>query len=130
VTSSTDEEKGVRILFVEDHDDTRHTLCRLLRHFDYDVVSARDYRTATNLLGESRFDILLSDICLPDGNGCDLVREAKSKQQLVAIALSALGSAQDEERGFSCGFDHYFVKPLNVRHLREILDKITPQSSS
>jgi len=66
---------------------------------------------------------------LPDGDGCDLVLEAKSKQSLVAIALSALGSSQDEERGMSCGFDHYFVKPLDIRRLRSVLEGVTAQRS-
>ena len=119
----------LRILFVEDHNDSRHTLSRLLRHYSYDVVTAPDYRTASTMLDASRFDVLLSDIRLPDGDGCDLVLEAKSKQPLVAIALSALGSPQDEERGMSCGFDHYFVKPLDVRQLRAVLDGVTAQRS-
>jgi DNA-binding NtrC family response regulator len=122
-------EMRLRILFVEDHNDSRHTLARLLRHYSYDVFTASDYRTACSLLNASRFDVLLSDIRLPDGNGCNLVLEAKSKQPLVAIALSALGSSQDEERGMSCGFDHYFVKPLDVCRLRAILDRITARRS-
>jgi DNA-binding response OmpR family regulator len=118
-------EMGLRILLVEDHNDTRHTLWRLLRHFNYDVVTAPDCQTACSILDALPFDILLSDIRLPDGDGCDLVREAKSKQPLVAIALSALGTVQDEERGVSCGFDHYFVKPLDFNRLRVVLDGTT-----
>ena len=119
----------LQILFVEDHNDSRHTLSRLLRHYGYDVICAPDYRTACTILDASRFDVLLSDVRLPDGNDCDLVLDAKSKQPLVAIALSALGSSQDEERGMSCGFDYYFVKPLDVRQLRVVLDRITGQRS-
>jgi DNA-binding response OmpR family regulator len=121
---------GLRILLVEDHNDTRHTLWQLLRHFHYDVVTAPDYETACNILDNLSFDILLSDIRLLGGDGCDLVMEAKSKQQLVAIALSALGTIQDEERGVSCGFDHYFVKPLDFNRLRAVLDEITLQHES
>lgn len=119
----------LRILFVEDHNDSRQTFARLLRHYGYDVFTALDYRTACTILGASRFDVLLSDIQLPDGNGCNLVLEAKSKQPLVAIAVSALGSSQDEERGMSYGFDHYFVKPLDIRRLSAVLDRITAQRS-
>jgi DNA-binding response OmpR family regulator len=118
---------GLRILLVEDHEDTRHTLWRLLRNFDYEVATAPDYQAARSILDGSQFDVLLSDICLPDGDGCDLVIEAKSKQSLVAIGMSALGSAKDEERGFSCGFDHYFVKPLDFRRLHGVLNGTTAQ---
>ena len=119
----------VRILFVEDHDDTRQTLSRLLRHFDHEVVTARNYRTASAILDKCHFDILLSDIGLPDGDGCDLVKEAKSKQPLVGIAVTAYGTVSDVDRGLACGFDHYFVKPLDVYRLRATLDAIAAQRS-
>jgi DNA-binding response OmpR family regulator len=112
---------ALRILFVEDHTYSRQTVSRLLKHFHYDVVAAPDYRTASTLLDKWQFDVLLSDIRLPDGDGCNLVTVAKSKQPLVAIALTGLGTAKDEKRGLSCGFDHYFVKPLEFYRLRAIL---------
>ena len=114
----------LRIPFVEDHTDTRHVLSRLLRRFHYTVAAAPDYQTALTMLNESTFDVLLSDLALPDGDRCDLVVHAKSKQPLVAIALTALGTMKNEARGFSCGFDHYFVKPLDFRQLRAVLDRI------
>jgi DNA-binding response OmpR family regulator len=120
---------GLRILFVEDHNYSRQTVSRLLRHFRYDVVAAPDYRTASALLDKWQFDVLLSDIRLPDGDGCNLVMVAKSKQPLVAIALTALGTGTDESRGLSCGFDHYFVKPLDFYRLRTLLRGIAPRDS-
>jgi len=118
---------GLRIPFVEHDDDMRYTLSRLLRDFDYDFVTAPDYQTACRILDASPFDVLLSDIRLPDGDGCDLAMKAKSKQSLVAIALTALGTVQDEQRAASCGFDHYFVKPVDFHCLRFVLDEISPQ---
>jgi CheY-like chemotaxis protein len=97
---------ALRILYIEDHDDTRRILSRLLRHFHYEVVAARDYRTARAVLDRCQFDVLISDIALPDGDGCDLVMEAKSKQPLVSIAYTAYGTSREVERGFSSGFDH------------------------
>jgi DNA-binding response OmpR family regulator len=119
-------EMALRILFVEDHTDTSRMLGQLLRYFHYMVVTAPDYETALRMLNESRFDVLLSDVALPDGNGCDLVIQAKSKQPLVAIALTALGTLKEEECDLSCGFDHYFVKPLHFQELRKVLDGIRP----
>ncbi len=78
------------------HNYSRQTVSRLLRHFHYDVVAAPDYRTASALLDKWQFDVLLSDIRLPDGDGCNLVTVAKSKQPLVAIALTGLGIGKDE----------------------------------
>jgi DNA-binding response OmpR family regulator len=118
---------ALRILYIEDHDDTRRTLSRLLRHFHYEVVTARDYRTARAVLDRCQFDVLISDIALPDGDGCDLVMEAKSKQPLVSIAYTAYGTSREVERGFSSGFDHYFVKPMDFSQLRATLDAIAAE---
>jgi DNA-binding response OmpR family regulator len=118
---------ALRILYIEDHDDTRRTLSRLLRHFHYEVVIARDYRTARAILDQNQFDVLISDIALPDGDGCDLVMEAKSKQPLVSIAYTAYGTSREVERGFSSGFDHYFVKPMDFSRLRATLDAIAAE---
>jgi DNA-binding response OmpR family regulator len=118
---------GARILFVEDHDDTRQTLSRVLRHFQYEVVTARNYQTARGILDRCQFDILLSDIGLPDGDGCDLIKEAKLKQPLVGIAVTAYGTVSDKDRSLACGVDHYFVKPLDVYRLRATLDGIAAQ---
>jgi DNA-binding response OmpR family regulator len=120
---------ALRILFVEDHDDTRQTLSRLLRRFSYEVVTARDYHTAHAILNQCHFDVLLSDLGLPDGDGCDLVIGAKAKQRLVGIALTGYGTAREVGRGVPCAFDHYFVKPLDIYRLRATLDAITAQRS-
>ena len=114
----------LRILLVEDHPDTRHILSHLLRHFGYYVDSAESYQLALQLLAISQFHVLLSDIALPDGDGCNLVRAAKQTQALVSIALSAYSSRQDIERGMEAGFDYYLSKPLDVRELRTILNQI------
>jgi DNA-binding response OmpR family regulator len=120
---------ALRILFVEDHNDTRHILSQLLRRFGYNVVTAPDYKTASTMLDVWSFDVLLSDIGLPDGSGCDLVAEAKHKQPVVGIALTAFGEKEDAERGLASGFDHYFTKPLDVHQLRTVLGGIAPDQS-
>jgi DNA-binding response OmpR family regulator len=71
-----------------------------------------------------RFDILLSDLGLPDGDGLDVAREAKAVQPHIrAIALTARGSENDERLGREAGFDDYLTKPFDVRELRLALDK-------
>ena len=115
---------SLRILLVEDHDDSRLVLSNLLRRFGYDVDVAGTYRSASESLEKSQFDVLLSDIGLPDGNGCDLATEAKKKNTLVAIALTAWTRACDIQQGIQAGFDHYLSKPLDVLQLRTILSQI------
>ena len=110
------------MLLVEDHRDTRLVLSKLLTHYGHDVLAAETVRDALQALDETRFDMLLSDIGLPDGDGCELVGEAKRRQPLrKTIALSALVSAEDQARGLHAGFDHYLTKPLDVRQLRQVM---------
>ncbi len=79
----------MNILLVEDHEDTRTVLSRLLDRCGHDVVQAENVTDALTLLGNFRFDVLLSDIGLPDGDGFGLVAEAKRRQPLKAVALTA-----------------------------------------
>ena len=78
-----------RILLVEDHDDTRDVLSRLLRRLGYEIDSVGTYESALEVLNRSQFQVLLCDLTLPDGDGCDLVQEAKRRQSLKAVALTA-----------------------------------------
>ena len=110
------------MLLVEDHRDTRLVLSNLLTRYGHDVLSAETVRDALQALDETPFDMLLSDIGLPDGDGCELVGEAKRRQPLrKTIALSALVSPEDQARGLKAGFDHYLTKPLDVARLRQVM---------
>ena len=111
----------MNILLVEDHDDTRIVLSKLLGHCGHDVVQAENVTDALSLLRNLRFDVLLSDIGLPDGDGFDLVTQAKRQQPLKAVALTAWASEADKEHGREAGFDHYLTKPLDFRRLRTVL---------
>lgn len=111
----------MKILLVEDHDDTRCVLARLLDRFGHWVTPAATVADARKLLREVQFDVLLSDIGLPDGTGFGLVAEAKQLQSLKAVALTAWASDDDKERGRTAGFDHYLTKPLDCARLRSVL---------
>ena len=111
----------MKILLVEDHDDTRSVLTRLLDRYGHRVMAAATVAEARALLGTLQFDVLLSDIGLPDGTGYGLVVEAKQMQPLKAVALTAWASDDDKERGRHAGFDHYLTKPLDCARLRSVL---------
>ena len=116
----------LRILYVEDHSDTRMVLARLLVRFGYNVFTAANVRDALGLLDGLAFDVLLSDIGLPDGDGFELVTEARQRQPLrCAVALTAYASDADREHGFRAGFDRYLTKPLDVAILRNVLSQLT-----
>ncbi len=118
--------QALRILYVEDHSDTRMVLARLLVRYGYNVFTAANVRDALDLLDGFVFDVLLSDIGLPDGDGFELVIEARHRQPLrCAVALTAYASDADKEHGFQAGFDRYLTKPLDVALLRDVLSRLS-----
>ena len=113
----------MQVLLVEDHTDTRTVLGTLLNRCGCRTVTAKNARDARLRLQEMRFDVLISDLNLPDGDGIDLVREAKQTQQLTAIAITGRPSDEEREQGLGAGFDCYLTKPIDFQQLREALKK-------
>ena len=112
----------MRILIVEDHDDTRDALERFLSRCGYGVAVAADLRTALNLLQSQPFDALVSDIALPDGTGYALISEARRRGiDVMAIALTAYSYPHGAEEPRVTGFDFYLKKPLDCAKLRFLL---------
>ena len=111
----------MRVLLVEDHTDTRTVLGTLLNRCGCQTVTAKSVADARSRLQGMRFDILLTDLNLPDGDGTDLVREAKKMQPVKAIALTGRASEAERAAGLHAGFDYYLTKPINFEALREAL---------
>ncbi|MDQ2823899.1 MAG: ATP-binding protein [Verrucomicrobiota bacterium] len=132
LVASTDEadveittSRHLRLLLVDDHVDTRRVLSRLLTRSGHEVATADSAQGALKFLESDRFDALISDIGLPDGNGYDLVREAKQRHPLKAIALSGFGTEEDVRLSLEAGFDYHLTKPVDINGLRSVLQKIT-----
>ena len=109
------------VLIVEDHEDTRVVLSRLLTYCGHDVTTASDYASGCKLLANFRFGALVSDLSLPDGDGLELVIEAKKHQALIAIALTARGNETEQVAARTAGFDHFIQKPFDFHKLRNLL---------
>ena len=116
--------RSLHLLLVDDHTDTRLVLSRLLSKCGHEVATADSEQGALKLLESGRFDALISDIGLPDGDGYNLVREAKRRQPLSAIALSGYGTEEDVRRSLEAGFDYHLTKPVDLNGLRSLLQKI------
>jgi PAS domain S-box-containing protein len=132
VAASTDQADGevktsrsLRLLLVDDHADTRHVLSRLLTKCGHEVATADSAQGARKLLESGRFDVLISDIGLPDGDGYGLVGAAKQKDSLKAVALSGFGTEEDIRRSLEAGFDYHLTKPVDLNGLQSVLQKIT-----
>ncbi len=87
-------------------------------------MAAASLTEALVLLGHIRFDVLVSDIGLPDGTGLELVAEAKRRQPWKkAVALTARAAPEEREMGLRAGFDEYLTKPCDFRQLRALLSE-------
>jgi CheY-like chemotaxis protein len=112
----------MRILIVEDHDDTRDALERFLSRCGYGVAVAADLRTALNLLQAQPFDAIVTDIALPDGTGYALISEVRRRGiSIMAVALTAYSYPRGADEPRVTGFDYYLRKPLDTVKLRALL---------
>jgi signal transduction histidine kinase/HAMP domain-containing protein/ActR/RegA family two-component response regulator len=112
----------MRILLVEDHEDTNRALTNLLRRRGYQVQSALTFQSALELSAKEKFDVLISDLGLPDGNGIDLIQKLASKPPL-GIALTGFGMEQDIRRSRDVGFQHHLVKPIDLNKLDALIQE-------
>src|SRR5204863_7703531 len=116
--------KRLRILVVEDHSETLQALSRLLSHFGHEISVADGAQVALNMIDSKEFDVVLCDIALSDGNGYDVIAEAKRKRSVKAVALSGFAATEDIERGREAGFDFHLAKPVDFHELRTVLGQI------
>ncbi len=116
--------KSLRILVVEDHSDTLQALSRLLSHFGHEISLADTAENALNMLESKEFDVVLCDIALPDGNGYDVIAQAKRRRSVKAVALTGFSATEDIQRGKEAGFDFHLTKPVDFHELRAVLGQI------
>ena len=114
----------LRVLLVEDHVDTAMSLERLLKNLGHSVVSCATCSAALKACEEHTFDLLLSDIGLPDGNGWDLMQpflKAAQDRPVTGIALSGFGTSEDVEKSRAAGFHRHLIKPITYALLQSCL---------
>jgi CheY-like chemotaxis protein len=115
----------MRILVVEDHQDTRRILVGLLTRWGYLVSAADSLKSGMERLeSEPPVDVIVSDIALPDGTGYALVSEARRRgKRVLAIAVSGYAYPSDVHIAKLTGFDHHLSKPCDCQHLRTLLEE-------
>lgn len=114
--------RGIRILLVEDHEPTRSSLTHLLLRRHFKVTSAGSLSEARLLAQKGKFNLLISDIGLPDGNGCDLMEELRKRLHMKGIALTGYGMEQDVNRSHAAGFAAHLTKPVRIESLDNALN--------
>jgi PAS domain S-box-containing protein len=110
-----------RILLVEDHADTLRIMARLLRGLGYTVRTAGSVGEAIEAAEHETFDLLISDIGLPDGSGIDIMNRLRAQFGMVGIALSGYGHNEDLRNSLAAGFMAHLVKPVNMGKLQETI---------
>ena len=119
-----------RILLVEDHPDTARVMGRLLGQSGYLVSVAHTVASALKFAAAGAFDLVISDIGLPDANGYDLMRQLKSQYGMKGIALSGYGMDDDVRRGREAGFDDHVTKPVNLPQLQAAIERVLGHAGS
>ncbi len=115
--------KTLRVLLVEDHEDTADIFQRLLRRGGHAVQVADSLQSALAVQPDT-FDLLLSDVGLPDGSGLDLMRTLRKTGEVKGIALSGYGTEDDVRASKEAGFALHLTKPVNFNELLEAIAKL------
>jgi signal transduction histidine kinase/CheY-like chemotaxis protein len=115
---------GRRILLVEDDPDTARVMAKLLRVRGFDVTTAGDVATALAAAQRHDFDVLVSDLGLPDRSGLELPPELRKTRAIPAIALSGFGMDEDLQKSAEAGFAEHLVKPIDFQLLIESIHRL------
>jgi len=119
--------RSLRVLLVEDHDDTRHVLQRLMTRWNHTVTAASTLAQARQAISAGTFDLLLSDIGLPDGSGFEVIDALRAVSDIPAIAMSGYGMEADIARVRAAGFAEHIVKPVTAELLRKMITRYSAQ---
>ncbi len=113
-----------RVLLVDDHQDTCIGMKRMLERRGYEITLAHSAEQAVEKVRTEEFDLLISDIGLPDRSGYDLMREVRLNKDLPGIALSGFGSEQDVNQSREAGFAEHLTKPINFERLEKTIQSL------
>ncbi len=119
------ESKGIEILLVEDHEDTARVLRRILAKSGHEVSLANNVTDARALAAEKSFDLVISDVGLPDGSGLELMRHLSATYGLRGIALSGFGTDEDLAASRAAGFSEHLTKPVDWERLKSAIARLT-----
>lgn len=115
---------GCSVLVVEDHAASAEVLAKLLKLCGLEPRTAMSAKAALALAAERRFNLVVCDIGLPDGDGCDLFRAVNQLYPVRGIALSGHGSPEDVERSRAAGFVAHLTKPVMFDTLRSVVERV------
>jgi signal transduction histidine kinase len=125
MSSGTNGGGRLHVLLVEDNVVTLKVMSRLFRDFGYDVTAAADVASAKSAAQSKQFDLVVSDLGLPDGDGLELMRQLRDQFGLRGIALSGYGHEEDVRESKNAGFVEHLVKPVDFARLEAAVRRAT-----
>ncbi|HEY8834594.1 MAG TPA: response regulator, partial [Chthoniobacterales bacterium] len=87
------------------------------------VQAAHSVQSALEMAAQEPFDVLVSDIGLPDGSGIDLMQKLKADRRIFGIALTGFGMEDDLRKSHEVGFHHHLVKPVDLNRLDALIQQ-------
>lgn len=123
--SSKPRARSLRILVVEDHPSTRAALAQLLSRRKHMVTTAGSLAEAKTCADSAGFDVLVSDLGLPDGDGTEIMTYVRDRYTFPGIAMTGFGMSEDISRCYRAGFSDHLTKPVTVEALEAAIDKVT-----
>jgi signal transduction histidine kinase len=108
---------GSNVLLVEDHKDTQLSMVRLLNCLECNVTTAGTVAEAVALANGQEFDLLISDLDLPDGNGTEVMKAFNIRQHKKGIAISGFGQDEVVKQCREAGFSAHLTKPIDMGRL-------------
>jgi PAS domain S-box-containing protein len=125
-SAGSDALEGRSILLVDDSRESTEMLSKLLTTEGAHVESARSGTEALRLVRENKFDLVISDISMPEMDGYQLLREIRAlEKEIPALALTGYGRPHDIERAQAAGFAQHLTKPLDIDRLLQIVRELT-----
>jgi CheY-like chemotaxis protein len=94
------------------------------------VAAAHNVRSAMETAARNSFDLLISDIALPDGTGTELMTYLRAISRIPGIAISGFGMNGDIEKSIEAGFAEHLVKPVKMENLEAAIDRVMAATAS
>lgn len=114
----------MKVLLVEDNISIAKGLIYALKQNNFDTIHATNLKEAETLLTKNKFNIMILDIMLPDGNGFDFYQKIKNDYSIPTIFLTAKDEEDDIVKGLELGADDYVTKPFLTRELIARMNRI------
>jgi CheY-like chemotaxis protein len=116
---------SLAVLVVEDHEPTLRIMSKLLRGLGHRVTGATTVASATAAARRDGFDLIISDLGLPDGSGLDVMRQLRDRYEGRGIALTGYGMESDVAASRDAGFVEHITKPVDLTKLQGAIERVT-----